>query len=252
MSEFHGLPCWYELGTRDFAKAQAFYGAVLGWTVADSGMTGMTYMLARAGDAMVAGMMQAEGEQPVAWQIYFAVDDCDATVAAATALGARVHVPPSDIPHTGRFAVLADPQGASFSILQPLPMADDSAGRAFDQQKPGHGNWHELITPDPAAAMDFYGPLFGWTISRSMPMGPELTYHIIARDGLEIGGTCALPDHPPHWKPYFRVASAAAAIDAVIAAGGVVLHGPDEVPGGAFTVQIRDTQGATLALVGPG
>jgi predicted enzyme related to lactoylglutathione lyase len=249
---FHGLPCWYELGTKDFAKAEAFYGAVLGWTVADSGTPGMTYMIAKAGPAMVAGMMLAEGEQPVAWQIYFAVDNCDATVAQATAAGARVYVPPSDIPNTGRFAILADPQGATFCILQPLPMADGSGGTAFDLRKQGHGNWNELVTPDPAAAMGFYGALFGWTLSRSMEMGPGMTYHMIAREGVDIGGTFAAPGAPPFWKPYFGVTSAKTAIETVTAAGGRVMHGPDEIPGGSFTVQIIDPQGAMLALVGPG
>ena len=251
MAGFHGLPCWYELATTDLVAAQPFYAKVLGWTWADAGMQGMTYMLAKADTTMVAGSMQAMPGQLPAWAIYFAVDGCDATVAAATALGATVIAPPADIPNTGRFAIMVDPQGAAFAILQPLPMADGSGGGAFDQQKMGHGNWHELITPDPIAAMRFYGALFGWKVSQSMPMGPDMTYHIFARDGLDIGGTCAMPGAKPFWKPYFGVPSAKAAMAAVTEAGGKVVHGPDEVPGGAFTVQITDPQGITLALVGP-
>lgn len=82
-------------------------------------------------------------------------------------------------------------------------------------------------------------PLRGRSISRSLLMGPDLTCHIIARAGLEIGGTCAFRDTPPHWKPYFGVTSAKTAVDAVTSAGGT------------FTVQIKDTQGIPLALVGP-
>lgn len=245
---FHGLPCWYELATSDTARAKAFYSKVLGWSWADSGTPGMTYLLASAGSAMVAGMMQGEAGQPQAWTLYFAVDDCDATVEKAAALGAKIYVPPADIPGTGRFAVLCDPQGAGFALLEPLP---GGSGGAFDQAKPGHGNWHELVAPDTKAAMAFYGALFGWTISRSVPMGPELSYHIIARDGLEIGGTCALPGAPTMWKPYFGVSSASAAVKDVEAAGGKVLHGPDEVPGGAFTLQVADVQAVPFALVGP-
>ncbi|MBI1172174.1 VOC family protein [bacterium] len=248
MPGIQGLPCWYELGTSNLEAAKAFYGAILGWSVADSGMPGMTYLLASAGAVMVAGMMRAEAPQPVAWSIYFAVESADATVAAAEALGARVHVPPSDIPNTGRFAVLADPQGAGFAILQPLPGGD---GGAFDLRKPGHGNWNELITPDPAAALAFYGKLFGWAETRAVPMGPEMTYHIFAHDGQDIGGTCALPGAPAQWKPYFGVPSVKAAAEAVTRAGGRVLHGPDQVPGGSFTLQIADPQGAAVALVGP-
>lgn len=248
MSGFHGLPCWYELASPDTAGAQGFYEKVLGWSWADSGTPGMTYVIASIGGTMVAGMMRTEPGQPAAWSVYFAVDDCDATVAKAEGLGAKVIVPPNDIPNTGRFAVLCDPQGAGFALLQPLP---GGSGGAFDQQKPGHGNWQELVTPDPKAALAFYGALFGWTESRAVPMGPEMTYHIIAREGQDIGGTCALPGAAPQWKPYFAVVSAKGAVDAVVAAGGRVLHGPDEVPGGAFTLQIADAQGIPLALVGP-
>ena len=243
----HGLPCWYELATTDLAAATAFYGKTLGWTVADSGMPGMQYWIAKAGDAMVAGMMIAESPQPVAWSIYFAVDSCDDTAAKAKSLGAQVIVPPADIPNTGRFAVLIDPQGAAFALLQPLP---GGTGGAFDQLKPGHGNWHELIVPDPVKGLTFYSKLFGWQKSRSVPMGPDMTYHIFKRGELDIGGACALPGVPPHWKPYFGVPSTKAAVKAVQAASGKVLHGPDEVPGGAFTLQIMDPQGATLALTG--
>ena len=252
MVGFHGLPCWYELATSDLAGSQPFYTSVLGWTWTDAGMPGMTYMLASADKTMVAGSMQTAPGQPPAWAIYFAVDSCDATVAAATALGAKVVAPPADIPNTGRFAVLIDPQGAAFAILQPLPLADGSTGGgAFDQKKIGHGNWHELITPDPAAALAFYGALFGWKVSQSMPMGPDMTYHIFARDGLDIGGSFAMPGSKPFWKPYFGIASAKTALTTVPAAGGKVLRGPDEVPGGAMTLQISDAQGITLALVGP-
>lgn len=249
MSDFHGLPCWYELATNDLDGAKAFYHAMLGWDWSDSGMPGMTYMLGKANGDMIAGLMQATPPQPVSWQIYFAVDNCDATVELALSLGARVYAQPADIPGTGRFAMVGDPQGASFGVLQPLPMENDDGGKAFDQQKPGHGNWHEVICPDPMAALSFYGKLFGWTVTQSMPMDPDMTYHIFARDGIDIGGAFALPG-PPHWKPYFAVPSAKAAVKAVTAAGGTVVHGPDKVPGNAFTLQIKDPQGATLALVG--
>ena len=248
MTSSHGLPCWYELTTSDANKAQEFYTAILGWQIADSGTPGMDYRVARMDGAMVAGMLAAQTGQPLAWLIYFAVDSADATFAAATAQGATPLVPPADIPNTGRFAIMRDPQGAAFGVLQPLPGGQTGA---FDQAKSGHGNWNELITPDPAAALGFYSALFGWTRTRTVPMGPDMTYHLIGRLGLEIGGTCALPDAMPHWKPYFAVPSANACMPQVTAAGGQVLHGPDEVPGGVFTVQIRDAQGVTLALVGP-
>ncbi len=245
----HGLPCWYELSSRDTAAAKRFYAALFGWAWADMPMgPDAVYGIASLGSAHIAGLMPAVEGQPAGWSIYFAVTGCDATVAQAQGLGAQVLVPPTDIPGTGRFAVLVDPQGAGFALLQPLP---GDSGAAFDQAREGHGNWHELVTPDPQAALAFYGALFGWTETRAVPMGPEMTYHVFARDGVDIGGTCAISGWAPAWKPYFGTGSTKKAIETVTDAGGKVLHGPDEVPGGAFTLQIADAEGLTLALVGP-
>jgi predicted enzyme related to lactoylglutathione lyase len=243
----HGLPCWYELASRTPAKATAFYGPLLGWTWSSVDMGTMIYHMAATSGGQVAGMMAADDGQPTAWSIYFAVDDCDKTAALAVSLGSAQIVPPSDIPGTGRFAVLIDPQGAAFALLQPLP---GGQGGAYDQQKPGHGNWNELVTADAEAGLAFYGKLFGWTISRSVPMGPDMTYHIIARGGADIGGAFNAST-PPFWKPYFGVASTSAAAAEVKRLGGRVLHGPDQVPGGGYTLQITDAEGIFLALTGP-
>lgn len=246
--DHHGSPCWYELSSTNLDAAQTFYTAILGWQIADSGMPDMDYRVARIDDTMVAGLTTTQSpEQPVAWTIYFAVTSTDETFAGATAAGATAIVPPADIPGTGRFALLRDPQGAVFGILQPLP---GGQGGAFDQQRNGTANWDELITADPQAALAFYSALFGWTMSQTVNMG-TMQYHIFAWSGTDIGGAFAIPDAPNMWNPYFGVASAHAAMASVTAAGGTVRRGPDEVPGGVFTVQINDPQGAMLALVGP-
>lgn len=249
----HGLPCWYELASTDIDTAKAFYSKLLGWSWADSGMPGMVYVLAKMDEAMVAGLYNAEPGSAPSWTHYVAVDNADATVAQARTLGASVVTEPTDIPGTGRFAVLIDPQGARFGILQPLPMPDGAAGGAFNQQKSGHGNWHDLASPDTAAALAFYGALFGWTQSRAMPMGPDMVYTIIARQGQDIGGifTEANSKDPVKWTVYFGTPSVHAAVTAVKAAGGTVLHDPAEVPGGALITHCTDPAGAGFALVGP-
>ncbi|WP_426034497.1 VOC family protein [Cypionkella sp. TWP1-2-1b2] len=250
---FHGLPCWYELASPDLDAVKGFYAGLLGWTWADSGMPGMTYLLASCDGDMVAGLFAPDPGMPVAWTNYTAVDDADATAAKAKDLGATVVVPPTDIPGTGRFSVLIDPQGAVFGILQPTPMADGTAGGAFDQSKPGHGNWHDLSTPDTAAALAFYGALFGWTQSRAMPMGPDMVYTIIARGDQDIGGVFneAGKAGRATWTVYFGTASVNDAVKTVKASGGQVLHDPAEVPGGALIIHCTDPSGAVFALVGP-
>lgn len=254
-ADFHGLPCWYELSTSDPDAAQAFYGPLLGWSWAGANMPGMDYRLASIGGTMIAGMMKGEaGGPPPMWTLYFAVTDVDATVAAMTKDGAKPVVPPTDIPGTGRFSILFDPQGAVFGLLQPLPMADGTGGGAFDQGKSGHGNWHELMSKDSRAALAFYGRHLGWTLSRSMEMATGMTYHIFARDGQDIGGmmdlTPAMPPMP-FWMPYFGAEGIDRAVAAIERTGGTIRMGTQEVPGGAFMTVATDPQGAAFALVGP-
>jgi uncharacterized protein len=253
----HGLPCWYELSTSDPKGAQDFYGPLLGWSWARANMPDMDYYLATRDGSMIAGMMKGDlGGPPPMWMIYFAVSNVDATVAAMLRDGAKVIVPPADIPGTGRFSLLIDPQGAAFGLLQPLPMQDGSGGGAFNQQKMGHGNWHELMTKDAKSALAFYGRHLGWTHSRLMEMGPGMEYHTFARDGQDIGGMMEIaPGMPgpdmPFWLPYFGTDSVQSAIAKLVAAGGSKKMGPQEVPGGAFITVAADGQGATFALVGP-
>ena len=140
-------------------------------------MEGFDYHLASADGDMVAGLMVTPAEagaMPPFWMIYFAVDDADKAAADIEAAGGEVHREPADIPGTGRFAVVGDPQGAAFGILQPEPMPGQAAaGNAFDQQKAGHGNWNELMTTDPEAGFRFYSGLFGWQKSQAVDMGDD-------------------------------------------------------------------------------
>lgn len=119
-----GTFCWNELATRDTKAARKFYEEILGWTSQqqDMGPAG-TYTMFLNGDRMAGGMMAIGpdwGPVPSHWAVYFAVSDCDAAVAKASADGAEVRVPPRDIPGVGRFAVLMDPQGAAFAVIKLL------------------------------------------------------------------------------------------------------------------------------------
>ena len=84
------------------------------------------YQTLRVEDRDVAGIWQMSGDVPAQtpphWSVYFAVDDTDATVSAAIAHGASLNVPAKDSPY-GRFAGLADPQGAAFYVIQPAEAA---------------------------------------------------------------------------------------------------------------------------------
>ena len=113
-----GAMCWNELETRDPKAAQQFYGALLGWKAKES--PGYTEWMNQG--TPIGGMMEMTGDRwkgiPPHWMPYFAVADCDKTVATVKDSGGKAYVEPTDIPGTGRFAVLADPQGAVFSVIQ--------------------------------------------------------------------------------------------------------------------------------------
>lgn len=258
MTHAQGRPCWFELTTSkgDLAAAGAFYADVMGWNIQDSGMEDFTYHLGRSDGDMVAGLMEMPddvAQMPPFWMIYFAVDDADRSAEAIRAAGGRLHREPADIPGTGRFAIAADPQGAAFGILAPQSMADGSdGGRAFDQSKSGHGNWTELMSTDPQAALTFYSDLLGWQKSTSVDMGEMGIYQLFGHDGQDIGGMMGLGNAPfSVWLPYFGANGVTEAMARIQAGGGAIIHGPHEVPGGAFIAIARDPQGAHFAVVGP-
>jgi predicted enzyme related to lactoylglutathione lyase len=113
---------WDELITPDVETAAKFYAGLFGWTPSrmDMGGDAPPYTIWMLGDDNgIGGAMPPPMEgMPPFWAVYFAVDDCDATVAKATQLGASVLAEPMDIPDVGRIAALMDPQGAVFSIIK--------------------------------------------------------------------------------------------------------------------------------------
>jgi uncharacterized protein len=116
-----GMFAWAELYTARPDDARVFYERVFGWTAEPhAGAMYPMWMLKRRDEA-VGSIMQSQpewGEVPEHWQIYFKVIDCDRSIERAQKLGASVLVPPITISNGGRFATLADTQGASFAILQ--------------------------------------------------------------------------------------------------------------------------------------
>lgn len=111
-----GSLCWNELQARDVDAAKKFYPPLFGWRMKESD----EYTEWHLGENAVGGMLvsQAPEDVPSFWLPYFAVDDADATAAKANELGGSVLVPPTDIERVGRFAVLADPQGAAFAVIR--------------------------------------------------------------------------------------------------------------------------------------
>ena len=115
----HGGMTWHEVATRDSAAARDFYGALFDLT--PQKMEGMEYYIMQHGADMVCGILQMDEQWeaiPPHWMGYFTVDHTDAALERVAAAGGKVMVPAFDMPY-GRMAVIADPMGATFSIVKP-------------------------------------------------------------------------------------------------------------------------------------
>ncbi|MDJ0961115.1 MAG: VOC family protein [Acidimicrobiia bacterium] len=120
----HGTLTWNELLTDDTAAATDFYRDVFGYRVEVTAMPNGPYTTFWADGNLeghaAAGMMARTpemGEFPNYWSVYFTVDDVDASVAAAAEHGATILAPGFDAEGVGRFAVIMDPGGATFSVM---------------------------------------------------------------------------------------------------------------------------------------
>ena len=255
MSDYDGRFVWYELITTDPEAAKGFYAKAVGWTMEASPMPDMTYILAKDDKGgQVAGVMAIPPEAkamgvPPNWTGYVAVDDVDAAAAKAKSLGGSVMREPTDIPNIGRFAIVADPQGAVVALFKGAP---SDQGPTLAQDAAGHVGWHELMTSDLDGAVAFYSAMFGWTKGEAHDMGPMGVYQIFQAGDHQLGGMMTKPPQVPvsAWGYYFNAGPMGAAADRVKAAGGQVLNGPMEVPGGSWIVQGQDPQGAMFALIG--
>jgi predicted enzyme related to lactoylglutathione lyase len=112
---------WCELNARDGKAADQFYSAVFGHQPEQIGDgVKFDYTVWHIGGQQVCGRLQMTAEWegvPPHWMPYFAVDgDCDKAAERVTELGGRVQVEPFDSPY-GRMAVVADPDGANFTII---------------------------------------------------------------------------------------------------------------------------------------
>lgn len=96
--------------------------------------------------------------------------------------------------------------------------------------KRGHGNWHELMSPDPKAGLTFYSNLFGWKASTAMDMADGHLSTVLARQRGHRRDDGAGNSPVPCWLPYFGSDGVDAAIERIKASGGAIVHGPMEVP----------------------
>jgi len=243
---------WEELLTTDTRAAAAFYRKVAGLKTAPSTVNA-SYIQFAGSAGPIGGLMTLPDDAkkmgaPPCWMSYISTDNVEETSRHAQSIGGKVLKPAADVGDGGRFAVLQDPQGATFMVYaSPNPVQPPATVPL------GGIYWHELATSDYQAAFRFYEQLFGWTIANDMNMGGDMgTYRIIGTPAMPKGAGAIYTKPvqqpgPPAWLPYINVASVEKATAVAKSLGAQIMHGPADVPGGRITMGM-DPQGAMFAI----
>jgi predicted enzyme related to lactoylglutathione lyase len=240
---------WHELYTPNRAGSQEFYGKVAGWTV-QSWDQDPGYEMFAAKSGPLGGAVEERSGTPQ-WLAYVGTTDVDATADAATRLGGRVQTAPADLPNGGRYAVIVDPQGATFGVH-----GSTATPQPETSPKAGEFSWHELATSvAPGAAFGFYAALFDWDLMAEHDMGQMGMYLVFGRNGRQLGGMFdkGAQGKPgsAYWLGYVSVTDLEGAVERAKGARGSVLMGPMDVPGGDRVAQLMDPYGAFFALHKP-
>jgi predicted enzyme related to lactoylglutathione lyase len=242
-----GCFSWADATVSNTSASADFYKSVLGWEVEARPVTeDINYYMFKVGGENVAGMGHIppgmEGV-PSHWMCYINVDDVDAIVEKAQALGGKVTMPAMDVMEEGRMVLIEDPTGAVVGFWQ----AKNHIGAGLVNTHGAMG-WNELMTHDVDAAKKYYGELLGWTFDD----GDESGYIVIMNNGRMNGGIFKMSDDQatmkPNWMPYFTVPSIEEVVAKVEPAGGAVHMPPTKVNAGTFAV-VGDPSGAVFYLI---
>jgi predicted enzyme related to lactoylglutathione lyase len=111
-----GALSWNDLLSPDVEASATFYRELFGWEISEIPAADGQYWSIANGEIKNGGLMAVPPGGHPAWNLYFAVEDADATLARAAELGGEALMGPMDVPG-GRFAIIRDPQNAVFSIV---------------------------------------------------------------------------------------------------------------------------------------
>jgi uncharacterized protein len=264
-----GVPCWVDTNQPDPDAASDFYRGLFDWELENVMPPGedSRYYMARIRGKDVAAVSSVPQAAPrmAMWNTYVAVESADDTAVKVREAGGSVVAEPFDVPHAGRMAVFADPEGAVFAVWQ----AGEHKGAGIVNEA-GSLNFNGLNTRDVEAAKAFYGSVFGWqtlTLDGGFEMWTLPGYgDYLERDNPDLRKQMAAvgapagfedvvasltplgddrPDVPPHWDVTFAVDDADATAAKATELGGKVIAPPFDAPWVRTTV-IADPQGATF------
>jgi hypothetical protein len=239
--------------TTDIEASLTFYTKLMNWRIqpVDLGDMG-TYHMIHVGEQPIGGFVSLDSSHgiPSHWIPYITTPSVDDTCEEATRLGGQVCVPPTDIPQTGRFAVVTGPTGEVFS---PFRFAFEEPPAASGT--PGTFCYDELLTSDTEKAKAFYGDLFQWQVE-GHDMGDMGIHFSLNSGGQEKAGMMALPEAakgaPSHWLTYLMVEQLEEKAHLAQSLGATILVPPSPIPGiGRFAV-LMDPSQAVFGLFSQG
>ena len=235
-----GHVVWHDLITPNLAQSQTFYGSVFGWqfqAVNDS------YTLASLDGKLIAGMAELDNKQNAShWLSLISSKDIAAVSEKTIKAGGKVLVSSTEIKGRGTIAVLEDPQGAVFSLINTVN------GDPETHQTDNGWIWQEVWSDNPEQSKAFYQSLGNYS-AQNKPLNNG-NYSYLALNGKPAIGFVKKPDAEigNTWVNYIKVADVDATLLKVTAAGGIVLMAPnDKVRSGSVAI-IRDPAGAGIVI----
>jgi predicted enzyme related to lactoylglutathione lyase len=249
-TEHHaGKHVFAELVTPDLAAAKKFYAGLFGWTFQDYVQRDAMFSQAMINGQVVGGIYQRPlpaGRRP-GWIGFIATSDLAKAESLATQNGAKVLLSARPFANLGQEAVLADPQGAVFGVL------DSSSGDPPDAMAgPGEWIWSSLITTDPAADAAFYKVVFGYEVY-DLPDVQDKQHLILASDRFARASVNPMPPSwtgaKPRWLNFIHVDDASAMCAEVTTLGGKVVQAPHMDRHGGKIAVVADPAGALFGLM---
>jgi len=212
---------WHDHISADPETARRFYAVLLGWETEIWKAGELVYPMISVDGEAQGGFGRAPEGAPSHWLGHGLVADVDEAVLTVEAGGGTFIEPAIDLPDVGRTAVVSDPEGALFSVFEPV--ADPPTAQcAFA--------WDELITTDIDAANAFYSEVFGWE-----PRG-------VRADVIDV---------PPHWLTYLATGDVDATLAGARSLGAQTAFGPAGLPDGGRIAGAIDPTGAAFGLFEP-
>lgn len=239
----HGQPLWFDLVTENPKAATSFYSDLFGWEIGPN--RGEVQTISHRGRDIAALHHisdELKGQSESQWLVGIAVDDLEEAVASAQSAGGMILRQIVEVPESGRYAVIRDPQGAPLMLGTPNR-------KIGGLREDGYFVWVELWTDDVDAAAKFYNTVIGY--QRKTVEGLDGAYSVLQSGGQSRAGLVKTPneDVRPVWAPYIGVSDLAATLSQTAELGGRVVLAPRDDFGGGRVALIEDTTHAMVFVV---